>query len=302
MMRMQVPLGALLFVLTMGCDRQADSVRDTVRSVRDTVHLKDAQINYEVAGSGKSVVLIHGWANNLRAWDDQFISLSDSFQVIRYDRRGFGRSTALPDITADPADLRDLLDTLGLSTAYLVGHSAGTEVALGFALAYPQRVAGIVLYGPGPLPGFDARPEEVGAFGDMPAIARRHGLDSLLKLLMMTPGFRLPPDRSDVAERIEEIWSAYSGRDLLEEYELSNRVPLPHMDQLKDVRAPTLILVGDEEWPLIARVSDSLLARIPGAKKVVVPGGGHIVHMLEPARFNAAVRAFLSDAGRALSR
>lgn len=81
---------------------------------------------YEVAGSGEPLVLIHGFSLDTRMWDDQFGVFSRSYQVIRYDVRGFGRS-AVPeeDSYTHADDLKRLLEYLGISTPHLLGLSMG---------------------------------------------------------------------------------------------------------------------------------------------------------------------------------
>lgn len=86
-----------------------------------TLHVRDDTINYDVAGKGPAVVFIDGWTHNISIWDDQVAACESRYQVVRYDSRGFGRST-------------------------------------GFANAYPNRVAGLVLYGAFP-EGYPAPPE-----------------------------------------------------------------------------------------------------------------------------------------------
>src|SRR5262245_37154598 len=120
-----IHVGALLLGSSAVCEAQSH-----------TLNLDEVHINYEVGGKGRTVVLIHGWAINLREWDDQMKALSPAYRVVAYDRRGFGKSTGFPDVTADPGDLAQLLDSLGARTAVLVGHSAGADVAVRFALAY----------------------------------------------------------------------------------------------------------------------------------------------------------------------
>lgn len=284
MIRLHLVVGAILLVWSTRCNAQTGSVA-----------VGDSRIYHEVAGTGTSVVFIHGWANDARAWDDQFDVFAKAFRAIRYDRRGFGRSTAVPDLTADPMDLKVLLDSLGVSTAHLVGHSAGARLALAFALAFPERVRGLVLYSSGPPSGFAMSPEEAAGLASMPAIAGRHGLDSLGKFVMAMPAFHVPTERADVRRRIAAIWSAYSGRDLLEDYPLFGRTALASVDQLASVNAPTLIVVGDSDGALFHRIADTLAVRISGARRVTLPGGGHVVHMLQPARFNDAVVAFLAE-------
>ncbi len=125
--------------LSLGCTRPAAKTGALVT--------KDAQIHYVVAGDGPAVVLIHGWALSLREWDDQIAALSPHYRVVAFDRRGYGRSSGSADVSADPGDIRALLDTLRIRSAVLVGHSAGAEVAIRFAAAMPERVDALVLYG-----------------------------------------------------------------------------------------------------------------------------------------------------------
>src|SRR5215211_7057477 len=103
-------------------------------------------LNYEVSGVGAPLVLIHGWSLNLRMWDPQVASLSGRFRVIRYDRRGFGRSSGSEDISWDAADLNALLDHLGVTKGHVVGMSQGARVALQFARSYPDRVSSLILH------------------------------------------------------------------------------------------------------------------------------------------------------------
>lgn len=261
-----------------------------------TVDVGGARIHFETAGAGVPLVLIHGWANDLRTWEDQFSAFAGDFLVVRYDRRGFGRSTSVGDLTADPADLAELLDSLGITSAHVVGHSAGARVALAFALAFPGRVRGLVLYSSGPPAGFPVT-EDAAAFANLPALARRVGLDSLGKLVMSMPAFHIPPDREDVRQHVAAMWTAYSGRDVLEDHRPSGKTPLAALDELARIRAPTLVVVGDADGAFFHQIADSLATRIPGARRATVHGGGHVVHMLAPARFNEVVVAFLRSLG-----
>jgi pimeloyl-ACP methyl ester carboxylesterase len=277
-----VRVGTLLVGVSVVCEGQAR-----------TLDLEEARINYEAAGKGRTVVLIHGWALNLSEWDDQVTALSPAYRIVRYDRRGFGKSTGFPDVSADPGDLEQLLDSLGARSAVLVGHSAGADVAVRFALAYPTRVDALVLYGGPLIADFPIPPREPLALGELRTIARQHGLDSMWKFIGSLPMFWNPPDRPDITKRIGAFRTAYSGRDLLEDRPLSGRFPAPRFDQIKQIRAPTLFVTGEREWSHIQLMSDSLARWMPNARKVVIPGGAHGVHFAEPAHFNEALQAFL---------
>jgi 3-oxoadipate enol-lactonase len=262
-----------------------------------TLNVGDASINYDVAGRGPTVVFIHGWAHNISVWDDQVPAFKTRYQVVRYDSRGFGRSTGFADESAEPQDLLVLLEALHVNRAYIVGHSRGGSVALRFASAYPNRVAGLVLYGAFPQ-GFPA-PAEVGQFfGSLSSIAKQNGLDSVGKLVLASPIGWVPPGRNDIAEHYRRLWSAYNGKDLLDPHPESGRVPTVSIAQLSNLRVPTLVIIGDHEAPFIAAAADTLARHIPGAKKVVIPNAGHGAHFAQPASFNSAIMDFIYDVER----
>ena len=262
------------------------------------INVGDVQINYDVTGrAGPAVVFIHGWTHNLSVWDDQVAALSGRYRVVRFDRRGYGKSTGFSDQSADPQDLLTLLEALHIPRAYIVGHSRGGDVALRFAAAYPQRVSGLVLYGAFSK-AFPASPDFAQMIASLPDVARRNGLDSAGKLLLASPVAWVPPGRNDITERYKRLWASYSGKDLLDPHPESNRVPEPTTEQIKALRVPTLVIVGDHEAPFIAAADDSLAKWIPGAKKVVIPNAGHGAHFAQPASFNSALMDFIFDVER----
>jgi pimeloyl-ACP methyl ester carboxylesterase len=263
-----------------------------------TLDVGDAEIHYAVAGDGAAVVLIHGWALNLREWDDQVAALSPHYRVVAIDRRGFGRSTGFADPSADPGDVKALLDALQIPSAVLVGHSAGADVAARFAAALPERVRGLVLYGGPPPSGFPGAPPEGSARAWLRTMAQQVGLDSLFQIMRAQPRFQPGPHRSAaVGARLDSIMGAYSGRDLLEDHPQSGAYPPAELAAMRRWHMPVLFISGERESPLWQAVTDSLFQWMPNARKVVIPGGGHGVHFDEPARFNAALLAFLRDVG-----
>ena len=104
-----------------------------------------ARIYYEVDGAGDPVLLIHAGVANLRMWDDQVAALRDSYRVIRYDTRGYGRTETDAVEFSNRADIAALLDHLGEASAHIVGLSRGGMIALDFAVEYPERVRSLVV-------------------------------------------------------------------------------------------------------------------------------------------------------------
>ena len=105
---------------------------------------KAARLRYRDAGSGPAVVLVHGWTLDLEMWDLQAAALQSGWRVVRYDRRGFGRSSGRPSTEQDCEDLVALCDHLALARVALVGMSQGVRPVLQWAASTPRRVACLV--------------------------------------------------------------------------------------------------------------------------------------------------------------
>ena len=274
------------------------SVGGRVNAQARTLNVGDAVLSYDLTGKGRTVVFIHGWALNKSVWDDQVPVFSKRYRVLRYDSPGFGKSTGVADESAEPADLLVLLEALHIDHAYIVGHSRGGGIALRFAAAYPERVDGLVLYGSTPAAGFPVPPEFIQWRASMPGIAKQYGLDSVGKEVLGSDLTWAPPGRNDVAERFRQQWAAYSGKDLLDPRPPVGLVQLPDLARLSTLRIPTLAIVGDHELPFLAAAADTFVARIPNARKVVIPNAGHGAHLAQPTTFNGALLDFFSDVDR----
>lgn len=107
-------------------------------------------LHYEISGSGKeTLVLLHGFMENLTIWDDIERYLSEDFQLVKVDLPGLGKSSVIAetqtmDIIAE--ELKKLMDYLEVTEFHLLGHSMGGYVALAFAEKYPQSLKSISLF------------------------------------------------------------------------------------------------------------------------------------------------------------
>ena len=265
----------------------------------NAVEVNGVTLPYVVEGSGPPLVLIHGWAVNHHFWDGDVAALAEHYTVIRYDRRGFGAASGKPDLTADAADLAGLLEHLGYTGAYVMGHSQGADVALTLALRYPQMVRGLVLFGPGPGLADLALPAGVEAppVPQWIAAGREHGVDSLRAAIARWAGESFGGQLSqDAMDRAWQMLQTYSGADLLDPAPPLNLAAIPRVDELPQLAAPTLVIYGDQEMAVVRHVADVLTRGIPGVRRVVVTGGGHTVNWSEPERFAAEVLRFLRTA------
>ena len=254
------------------------------------------RLNYEIAGEGAPLVLIHGWSLNLRMWDQQASELSRRFRVIRYDRRGFGKSSGNEDITWDAADLNALLDYLGATRVHILGMSQGARVALQFALRYPDRVSSLVLQGTPAPDGFGL--PWTGAdrtrFDEWATVAREKGMDAFRRAWAAHPLMEIPAGRPEARARLTELLAGYRGGRFLSPTPPSGPVASVTMDDLPRIVVPTLVLAGDSEVPFLQIVARALAYYIPNARLAFVSGGGHMVNLIEPDRYNAAILEFLA--------
>lgn len=242
---------------------------------------------YEVTGAGEPVVFIHAFSLDRRMWEPQWEVLRGRFQVIRYDLRGHGRSAPPTEPYTGYGDLLTLLDELGITRATLVGLSAGAEVAINFAIAYPDRVDRLVLAAPGlggyptpPLPWFGPVLQAAGA-GDAQRAAQLWAETPIMAL-------RVNADAAEtVTSLVMDNWRLWTYR--------RTEQPLapPAIHRLAEIRCPVLVIVGDQDLPHIREVARLIEEGVAGATLVTIPGAAHIVNLDTPEPFNEAIATFL---------
>jgi pimeloyl-ACP methyl ester carboxylesterase len=252
---------------------------------------------YDLQGTGPAVVFLHGFSLDLRMWDPQVPAFLSKHRILRYDLRGFGRSD-LPDPEVpfrSTEDLRRLLMALGLSRVHLVGLSAGGAVALEFAIEHPEIVERLVLVDSA-LAGFAWDPKLTEAWDRVDAVARTSGVAAARQLWLDDDLFGTARKIPELRARLEEILAQYSGWGWLHESPGEPMDP-PASRRLGDVRARTLVLIGEHDLPDFHRIARALGERIPSAKLVTVPGAGHMLNMEAPEEFNRLVLEFLDAPG-----
>lgn len=254
-----------------------------------TAEVNGTQLQFEIAGSGHPLVLIHGFSLDGRMWDDQFFTFANNYRVMRYDMRGFGKS-ALP--TAEEYshvdDLVALLDHVGLQKAHLVGLSLGGRVAIDTAISHPTRVASLVPVD-SVLHGFQWTNT---SDGDIWTAAKELGVASAKQMWMDSPIFASARSKPDVAYRLNNIIREYSGWHFVNDNPWRPLTPSA-MDQLHTITAPTKILVGEKDLEDFQSITNILKAKVPGATCQVISDAGHMCNMEQPELFNQAVLSFL---------
>jgi pimeloyl-ACP methyl ester carboxylesterase len=263
------------------------------------VEADGARLYVEEAGGGPAVVFLHPGLWDSRTWNDQVGPFSETYRVVRYDARGFGRSSRREPGAAYSlvGDLLTVLDATEIGHAVLVGCSMGGGTALDCALVAPDRVDSLVLVASA-LGGFeDGTPEEEAwseeKMAPVLAAIEAGDLERAQDLRVRTMWALLGTD-DERGARIRQI--ALDNRDEIVQDESGEvEVAPPAFERLEEIRAPTLVLPADHDPPWTPRVSRMLADRIPNAHLVQIPDVDHVVNMRKPAEFNAVVLAFLDE-------
>jgi len=259
----------------------------------EVAEINGARIAYDQTGSGEALVLVHAGIADRSMWDDQMEVFAAAYRVIRYDLRGFGDSSMPPDSYAHFEDLRALLDALAVERATLLGISMGGEVVLDTALAYPERVARLILVST--RAAATEVSETMGTVWREADEAYEAG-DIERATDVELAGWVVGPDRAPeaVAPAVRAKARAMIRRtwERTEEAEERKLEP-PRHGRLGEVRVPTLVVAGDRDLPDIEVSVDALVAGIPGARKVTIANAAHLPTMEHPEQFNRLVLEFL---------
>ncbi len=227
----------------------------------------------DTKGDGTALVLMHpGWGDST-IWEQMLGRLAGRYRVIRYDARGYGRSPAPAVPYTQLADLAAVLDHLQVARAALVGHSGGAAPAISLALAQPARVGSLVLVAPGvedyPWPQDDPYLPE---FGKLLEAGDREGLVALGLRTWAAAG-------ADPAAEAQ-IRSAVAAFFRLGDHE---RPDPPAYSRLGEIRIPSVLAIGDLDYPMVRECGERIAQRIPGCPVVVVPGADHLLPLRSPS-------------------
>ncbi|WP_372789483.1 alpha/beta fold hydrolase [Paraconexibacter sp.] len=271
------------------------------------VTVAGAPVNLVDLGSGPAVVFVHGLAGSWQNWLENLPEFARDHRVIALDLPGFGHSPMPADritITRYAAIVDELLASLGVDDATIVGNSMGGFVALDMALRHARRVRRLVLVAAAGVsrlrPGTDQalsalRRAERLVIGYNAFLAARSDLASrraklrrhLLRLVAAHPE-QLP------APLVSEQLRANGTAGFIDAIEALTTYPIE--DRLPAIAAPTLIVWGERDRLVPVGDATRLHRAIPNARGVIYADTGHVPMLERPQRFNADLRAFLTEA------
>jgi len=242
--------------------------------------------------SGLPMLLLHGFADSWRSFELVLPHLPESIRAFALTMRGHGdasRPTSGYGIRDFAAELAQFQDAIHLRGAVIVGHSMGSGVALRFAIDYPERTMGLVLVGASPTMGATAAARE---YWDSTVSKLTDPVDPALVRGMTESMLAQPVPQAFVDAAIGEglkvpafVWKAA--------VESRWRLEGDYSADLGRIKAPTLIVWGDQDARYPRGEQDALASAIAGSRLLVYPGAGHLLHWEEPQRFASDLRTFV---------
>lgn len=259
------------------------------------LRVDSSRIHYQECGAGPAIVLVHDGVLGAATWDDVWPGLCAKFHVLRYDRRGVGRSSPAKVWFSQTADLAALFADRRIESATVIGSSFGSSISIEFALEHPEEVQRLVLLGPVVLgmPYSDHFTKRDSANVD----PLRHGDVRGAAMNEMNDRYNLAPDHAAARRKVFETIMAnpQNLRVGIVDNRLDTNPDIPPAARLGEVRVPTLILVGEYDIPDVHAHAGAIQFGVWAARREVVRDAGHLIQLDQPTLLRDSIAAFIAE-------
>lgn len=252
----------------------------------------DIRTYYEIAGTGETLVFVHGLGSSAQDWEYQLPVFKEHFQVITYDVRGHGQTEKTKPPYSVPLfakDLAALLRELGIEKAHIVGVSMGGWVAFQFGVDYPEMTHSLTI---------------VNSWADM----RLKTFDNWRNYFQRAVFFRffsmrkigevlseklfIKPEQAYLRERFVESWSKNHKPSYMAAFHAG--IGWTVHDKLTEIITPVLVVAADEDYAPIS-IKETYTKELPDARLVVIEDSRHATPAERPEAFNQVLLAFLQE-------
>lgn len=264
-------------------------------------------LHYRIAGKGKPIIFVHGWAMNSHVWKYQLDGLSRDFQVIAVDLRGHGKSRFNFQFPFETfvRDLKELIDSLAIERFTLVGWSMASFIIAKYYLKYPEDIDKLIF--------ISGTPKFVSGAGyphgqSMTMVKRlRKNLERDYKnhirefcSKLFIAGENIDSDRLTEIEglMLDEDFPPPANTAL---QTLNSLIQDDIRDKLKDIIAQTLIVHGDIDKICPVGAGKYMAKEIPDSKLMILKGIGHAPFLTQPEKVNKEIKDFVFSPSPSLS-
>ncbi len=252
------------------------------------------ETNYELHGREGApwLVLSHSLACSVRMWDPQIVALKDRYRILAYDTRGHGGTEATRgaytlELLAD--DLKALLDSLGVKNPHYCGLSMGGMIGQTFALKYPGVFRTLALADTSSRIPAQAWP----LWADRVKIAEEKGLVPLVEPTLQR--WFTEPFRKSSPAPVAAIGKLIASTPVAGYVGCCHAIPQINLTaRLKEIKAPILVICGDQDPGTPPAMADEIHRNAPGSKLVMIKQAAHLANVEQPEQFTKALSEFLA--------
>lgn len=248
------------------------------------INIKDLNINYIVEGEGSPVIVLHGWGCNIETVRSIVNILNDRYTVYALDLPGFGKSDE-PKEAIDSFEyteiVREFMKKMKIEKASFIGHSFGGKLSIIMGAKYPELVDKIVLV-------------------DSAGLIPKRGPKYYIKVysfkalrFVYTRFFFWIKDE----ERMESFYKKFGSDDYQASQGVMRQILVKVVNEslkslLKEIKAPTLIIWGENDDATPLYMAKTMEKEIEDSGLVVFEGAGHYAFLDDYSRFRAVINAF----------
>lgn len=283
-------ISRLLIPLLLGvaaCNPQAKQIADENPAVGSVASVDGVQIWYDVYGEGSpALVLVHGWSCDRSYWSEQVDSLSEHYRVVAVDLGGHGESgLGRKDWTIDlfGADVAAVVDSLGLDSVVLVGHSMGGDVIFQAARRLPGKVEALIM--------LDTY-KQLGAANsdaDIDDVVSEFDADFSGVTEKYVRGYFAAQADPSLVNKVAEDMAAAPPEVALSAIRSSFEHAREMPRLIEELRIP-VVTINPDDAP-----TDLVSMEEHGVDVVIMPGVGHFLMMEDPKRFNELLKSILNE-------
>jgi len=255
------------------------------------LHVRDIDLYYETTGRGQPILFIHGLGSSGRDWELQVTFFSQRYRVVTFDVRGHGQSDKPPGPYSIPLfahDTAELIESLGIGPAHVIGISMGGMIAFQLAASAPDLVRSLVIVNSAPELVLRTWKERLSGLQRL-LVVRLLGMRKMAEVLSK----RLfpKPEHKELRRIFVERWAENDKRAYFDA--MKALVGWSVTDRLDDIRCPTLVIAADEDYIPVS-LKEAYVAKMAQAELVVIADSRHATPVEQPEQFNQALMAFLS--------
>lgn len=251
------------------------------------ININGNKLHVEIAGEGIPIIFLHDGIADSRGFDSQFKAFGEFYTVIRYDREGYGLSKP-PNVSyLEVADLKSLIDLMGLASVILIGGSAGGRLALDFSLTHPKLVVAQILVGPS-ISGYEFS-EHMWYRGWRNEWGET--LEDAINFWTNDP-WLIAEENKYARARLRKFLET-SGQNM-ENFPVEKLADVQALSRLSEIQVPTLTIVGEHDIADNHAQTGIIQNSIEDSIRKIVLHSGHLVYLEQPDEFNKLTREFLS--------